>query len=323
MACNPPISPSYRPFLHDNRNADSELVRFKQNIDLVDYAQAVGGFRVDRRRSSAGSKRLVNDASEEVMIVSYIEGQGWMYFLTGSGDGGTIIDFEQRRAGGNLGEVRRRLRQVLPERSQGTAPGVLRHEQPPKGWVPFETVAITASDYLTKERGIPPGVLQDSRFSGAIRQEAERWRNIAFPHCDGGGVCGYELRNRGFKGFSRGGRRGLWLSRRRRSDRRLVITESAIDALSVAALRPEREATYVSLAGTPSPGQLALLGRLVRWFDGLPDVIVATDADQAGERAAIALKEYLRAYLEISPRIERLRPPDEPGDWNDALMGGR
>jgi hypothetical protein len=45
-------------------------------------------------------------------------------------------------------------------------------------------------------------------------------------------VCGYEIKNRDFTGFARGGSKGLWLSHTEPDDTRMVSCESAIDALS-------------------------------------------------------------------------------------------
>lgn len=64
--------------------------------------------------------------------------------------------------------------------------------------------------------------------------------NAVFPHFDLDGLCGYEIKNRGFTGFARGGAKGLWLSNAQDGDNRLIFAESAIDALSHAALFTSR-----------------------------------------------------------------------------------
>ena len=46
--------------------------------------------------------------------------------------------------------------------------------------------------------------------------------NTVFPHFDAAGLCGYEIKNRGFTGFAAGGKKGLWFSHARPDDRCLV-----------------------------------------------------------------------------------------------------
>ncbi len=111
--------------------------------------------------------------------------------------------------------------------------------------------------YLELERGIPAAVLGSPRFAGKIYMDARR--NAVFPHRDHDGVCGYEIKNRGFTGFSKGGEKGLWVSACRKTDTALVIAESAIDALSYAILHPNPAARYASIGGKMSPGQPALI----------------------------------------------------------------
>ena len=74
-------------------------------------------------------------------------------------------------------------------------------------------------------------------------------------------MCGYEIKNGGFTGFAAGGQKGLWFSHTQPADRRLVLTESAIDALSYAALFPDAEdqTRYASLGGKPSSRQRTLV----------------------------------------------------------------
>ena len=70
--------------------------------------------------------------------------------------------------------------------------------------------------------------------------------NAIFPHEDEHGLCGFEKRNRNFKGFADLGEKGLWTSNVFPEDRRLVIGESAIDCISHAALFPCAHARYAS-----------------------------------------------------------------------------
>src|SRR5450432_426054 len=91
--------------------------------------------------------------------------------------------------------------------------------------------------FLEYERAIPAALLQSDRIVGRIRIDIRG--NAVFPHFDREGLCGFELKNTGFTGFAAGGTKGLWFSHAGPDDRRLVLTESAIDALSHATLFPD------------------------------------------------------------------------------------
>jgi len=86
----------------------------------------------------------------------------------------------------------------------------------------------------------------------------------------------------------------------------LAVTEAPIDALSLA------------LAGLPT---IALIGTIappwLRRHVFSRRVLIATDADDAGEAAALTIGKELTAF---GAQVHRLRPPDECKDWNDALV---
>jgi hypothetical protein len=82
----------------------------------------------------------------------------------------------------------------------------------------------------------------------------------------------------------------------------LVLCESAIDAISCAALQPDR--LCLSTAGArPNPAWLPPLLAHHRLYCGF-------DADPTGDQMADAM-------IAIHPAIHRLRPPLH--DWNDVL----
>src|SRR6266849_10535825 len=107
--------------------------------------------------------------------------------------------------------------------------------------------------YLENERCIPAEVLELERFAGRIRMDARG--NAVFPHFDAEGLCGYEITNKGFTGFAAGGSKGLWFSQAKPEDNRLVFCESAIDALSHAALYPAQDTRYASIGDQVNPQQ--------------------------------------------------------------------
>ena len=105
-----------------------------------------------------------------------------------------------------------------------------------------------------------------------------------FPHVDADDeICGYELKNSGsFTGFSAGGRKGIWTSNSAPNDRRFVIAESGLDAISYAILFDEPDARYGSIGGKPTALQLEIVRCLLIKLPVNVEIVAAMDNDEAG-----------------------------------------
>ena len=161
-------------------------------------------------------------------------------------------------------------------------------------------------------RGLKPALFVTPRFKGCLRKDDRS--NALFPHYDRDGLCGFEVKNRGFTGFAPGGIKGLWLSQVFSSDRVLVLTESAIDALSFHVLHGGEESRYMSTGGEMNPQQPRLLrGAMEKMPEGSL-IVLGFDHDAAGEKLAEEV-----AALAPSGREVRRMLPDVGKDWNDAL----
>jgi Toprim domain-containing protein len=116
----------------------------------------------------------------------------------------------------------------------------------------------------------------------------------------------------------KGGERGMWLSKTSASDARLVVAESAIDALSFCALNDDGKSRYASLGGTPSSAQAALLQKEIYRMRPGSEICAASDADQGGEKVA----EFVRAACELALQdgVFVRRSPTPYKDFNDALV---
>lgn len=53
-------------------------------------------------------------------------------------------------------------------------------------------------------------MLLSPRLAGRMRTDS--LGNTVLRHFDAAGLCGYEIKNRGFAGFAAGGNKGLWFS---------------------------------------------------------------------------------------------------------------
>ena len=126
-------------------------------------------------------------------------------------------------------------------------------------------------------------------------------------------LCGFEKRNRNFKGFGDLGEKGLWTSNGFPEDRRLVIGESALDCISYEVLFPCGR--YASIAGGLNPKQPDLILQACEAMPAGSEVVSITHGDAEGERYAEVIRE--RAVAASLPfRVHRL---EGVKDWNDVL----
>jgi hypothetical protein len=302
---------------------DDELHRFKSDISLVHYAVDRYGYQRDRRESSVSSHVLRHATTNDKIVVRKDRDGHWTYFsVRDDRDHGTIVDFVQKRGGhGSLGSVREALRQWLgterPLADYVQAPARPPRDRPSPAEA-FAAAPVTGSCAYLQARGLRRETLGDSRFAGSFRQDARG--NVLFVHTgDAGEVTGYEVKNVGFTRFAPGGIKAAWQSLARPDDRALVITESAIDALSHHQLhKGTRGATrYLSTAGAPSSAQFELLGRVFSRMPPASTVVAAVDSDEAGHKLAGRIEALARRVPHLAFRRD---PPAGAKDWNDVLQ---
>ena len=142
-----------------------------------------------------------------------------------------------------------------------------------------------------------------------------------FAHRDGVGLLtGIEMRGPDYRNFSVGGSKTLFrLPGGPGPLPRVAVCESAIDALSLAAIENLRGDTlYAATAGGMGPATIAALHQLLQDLIADPAgvLIAATDADTAGRQCASRLEGMA---TEAGARFEAILPPDGLNDWNDGL----
>lgn len=301
-------------------NRDDELEQFKNQINLVEYAMAQG-YALDRKESSANSKVLRHAGTADKIIVGTgTDGHGIYCSVRDDADHGSIIDFVQRRQRLNLGQVRKALR---PWIGKGSQPVVIVARQPKPAPVVRDIIGVVKAfaratpcqhhPYL-EARGISPATLADPRFYGVVRMDPHG--AALFPHYDAAGLTGYEIKNTGFTGFAKGGAKAAWFSNGVNRARHLVIVETALDALSHAQLHPGEDSAYLSFAGQMSSVQEELVARIIRRVaERGAEIVIATDADETGDRYA----EFLAAQVPAGTVVRR-ELPEQGKDWNDQLQ---
>lgn len=292
--------------------AAAELERFKTEIELTAFL-AADGWTQDRR-ASCRSYGVMRRADDKVVVHRRANGhQVWIRPLSPD-RGGTIIDYCQDRWGETLGRIRERLRPHLgrvPEPSADWSPVMESAPDLARAAAGWEAAGAVSDPSYLLGRGLTQETL--NAYPNSLRQG--RGGQFLFRHLRGGEFCGYEYKSGGSGGFSAGGSKGLALFYKGSAPfRRVVVVETAIDALSLAQLDGCPDDTcYISTAGNPSEAQLRQLGRIraIQRAAGA-EIVLAHDADEGGEQQAALISARLDGPL------SRLRP--EGGkDWNEAL----
>ena len=297
-----------------------ELESFKRQINLTEFA-ASRGFALDRRESSRNSAVMRHPDGQKIVIARNQSNMNWIFFtILDDETNGTIVDFIQHREGGTLGQVRKILRGWLgSSRPDVQLPLFVQNLEP----VSRDRIGVIAAweraeeclalPYLSS-RGLGPEILSLPIFAGCVR--VDRRNNAIFPHYDKFGLCGFEIKNYNFTGFAAGGVKGLWFSQAKSTDKELVLTESAIDAMSFHALHNGRNSRYMSTGGALNPQQPGLIRSAMEKLPAGAVVLLACDNDQGGEKIAAEIK----AVAPASREIRRVLPDKISGkDWNDLL----
>ena len=300
---------------------DPELEAFKCEIRLHEYAASLG-YAVDPRESSR-RETILRAGTDKISVRRDADGHYVYYSFRDERDNGTIIDFVQSRQAKTMGEVRKTLRPWLGKSfQQPKLPEFAHLDKAPR----FDRAAVEGEyasmkdlawhSYLEKDRALPRIVLTGPRFAGRIRVDSRA--NAVFPHFDAGGLCGFEKRNRTFKGFANLGQKGLWLSNVLPGDQSLVVGESAIDCISHHVLFPAPERRYASFAGGLNPEQPDLILQQLKSLSAHGELICITHDDEPGNRYANVLEETASkaGWTFVLDR------PIGVKDWNDALCQG-
>lgn len=300
------------------RNDREELDRFKAEIDLVAFAQSCG-YVVDHKESSPRGNPtnwILRRPTDDSKLLVRRGDQAWVFVDLRGNDRGTIIDFLRRERRLSLGEIRKELRHYTGARLPAPTAAPVTPAAPALDRRGIGETFLRAhkgeSAYL-RYRGLSDRTLQDPRFAGTWRQDARG--TILFPHLDEEGITGFELKNHGFTGFTPGGRKALWRSCQHPKDQRLVIAESAIDALSYHEAHGDQLTRYVSVAGHIGRDQKPLLRRAIDDMGRGSRIVMAVDRDAGGDRL-----EHLIRELGGGADLTRHSPPAGQGkDWNDFI----
>jgi len=185
--------------------------------------------------------------------------------------------------------------------------------QPP---VVDESKWLAVHQYLVEKRQLPVALVDGLHAQGKVYADAKQ--NAVFLRQDiEGNFTGASLRgtynDSSFKGLSTGSHcEGGWFSfvQGEGQLQRIVIAESAIDALSAAALSKQPgKAMFVS---TDGPGSVPTAWLRQQQQQGV-EIVAAHDSDRPGEDMAWRLATELGLVTRATPTVGK--------DWNEQLKG--
>jgi len=282
--------------------------RIKREIDLEQLTIEVFGYQVVKAKSSVRQRVLAHPASGDILIITKTsEGEpDWYFNPQVSSDKGTVIDLILFRTGHDwkaVKEIVENRRFSVPnfpsERKQKPANLSQQTFQP-------HFLPLTDTEFLTS-RGIHAQTIQAPVFKDRIfNWKARGYVNTAFPIYRGKTIVGAVIRNKTFKGYAPGSKKneGCWFSSLENLNGRpkqIIITESALDALSFYQLTPSQNSIYLSTGGTLSQQQFNWLQLMIESMR--PSLIVcANDRDKAGQMFNVQL------LLNLDPAIRSLSP---------------
>ncbi|GAA4506509.1 hypothetical protein GCM10023172_35770 [Hymenobacter ginsengisoli] len=334
-------------------NDPQELDRFKQSIDLVDYATQRHGYDVKKAGPRGQWHQLEKDG--EMLIVSR-KGDHQVYLNPGDDrDSGSIIDFVKTRENQTLGQVRQTLRQYLGEPEQGwqaatspLLPAPAAYAPKPSEPAEVETeaerrarlvaavmgthAALTDRSYL-HHRHLSDETIDSPAFQGRVfTSQQGNFRNTAFPLYNEHGIATVEQRNDDYKHLLQLPKTGVWVSHPTEGKdtpvQRLVVSESPVDAMSYHQLHHrgaegQPNTLYVATSGTVTERQVELIQKLIDKQEP-KEVVLANDNDAAGRRFNINYLNELQAPRRAREVADGQVAYDEaprPVEWHATAAG--
>ena len=297
---------------------DSELAAILR-LDLREVL-AKDGYVVIEQESTKDLKTSVKmSGPRDSLILKLRSDDVWVYFnVNDNADHGTIIEYMKRRRGFTVGHVRKHFRphggRLLPQLPRGgsrpvaAAPRDL--SQVAARWVAARSV--WGLPHYLEGRGLSAATV--AAYASALRMD--RRGNILFGHTnDAGQIVGYEIKGPSAPQlFAKGGIR--LLCRLGPLDggepAKIALTESGVDALSLAQLVGRRDALFLSTGGALSVHTLNTIKATVARFPAA-EILLAFDNDDGGQAFAAQVEKALGERS----GVRRLLPKAK--DWNDDL----
>lgn len=292
-----------------------EIKRIKEEIAITDYAQRMG-FTLVRKGKYYSLKEhdsVIIDTSKNCFWRNSVPGKG-----KAIGQGGSIIDFVMEFEGKNVGEtISLLLKEISHSKVRSVEQTYFFTKQKEKMQLPERGKNMhKVFAYLIQTRKIAGNIVQEMVERKQLYQD--KFGNCVFVSYDENGVPNFATK-RGtntYKPFY-GDVAGCDYDKCFYIDnqaKKLYVTESVIDALSIMTLLPLYE-TYNYLALTGSGKWNAIFYYLSNPI--LEEVWIGTDNDKAGRKAGTFIEENVkRTRPDIKVEFDY---PSQGKDWNEFL----
>ena len=279
---------------------------FRADISIIEMASSIG-YVPDRRKGKKWPV-LENGNDERIIIVNPKSSSNQGYFNPDDdNDKGTLIDFIKNRLGkefpndSSLSEAMN-INKTLYAFNKEDLPELTASYPKNKPDKPFTVEGLTAElikpDYLFF-RHINVDTLLSKEFTGRVLNIRNgNFINIAFPFYGiDEKIIGLEKRNHSYDMFVDGSDRtkSIWHSNIPEKLEEIFIAESAIDAISYHQMKQPQNAVYISVGGSLSSGQIALIRALKDKSTRAKNVqfVSITDNDKAGRLYDQKLTDWL------------------------------
>jgi hypothetical protein len=289
--------------------------------NLAQFAQDFYGF-TEKKNSTAKNPCLANGS--DTIVVKRQQDGNYTFWSPTSKHKGSIIDLAMWQENVSMTQACKIAYGKISGNAQNAdtakspAP---QHLEPVKEFdrAKLEQLIPVKSLQYLENRGIDN--LDHGRFQGTVF--TDKHHNAVFPHKNARDeIVGYAMKNTEFNGFSPGGSKSVWKSKQFDKDNLLVITESAIDALSYAKMLNKHDpkqffnTRFISTEGAFSPEVKDLIAAEIALMPKNAKVIGAFDNDDQGWKYASELKDMCST---LNRQCRTDIPRVKGYDWNNVL----
>ena len=290
----------------EDRSTDPDQVM--KEVALVHYAEFCG-YRVNHTESPEDFVVMEKD-DDKILLARDEQGRDLYFSLIHSEDRGSFSDFVRKKKTLSIGEVRKRMRERKEKEDQTSTsplPSVSR-EWIEKTVEAFRLLRPYSGSVLESRWGLFPETVE--RFRGQIREDDKG--SICFLHRNYKGVTGWEVLGEAQTRFFEWGTQSFFLGKTGKTITRVVITQTALEAMSYFQVRGKEGDCYLSLGGTISRKQLDSLRKVGQRFR---PVVMATGGDERGMRLAEEIEREVPGLLQELPSSGRT--------WNEEIQEER
>ena len=290
-----------RKIIEDRSTDPNQIMK---EVALVHYAEFCG-YQINRIESSEDFVVMQKD-DDKILVARDDQGRDLYFSLVHSAERGSFPDFVRKKKALTLGEVRKQMREKkrLPSSSPPRLPSLSRE------WIDetvtaFRSLRPYSGSVLESRYGLRSETIK--KFQDQIREDDRG--NVCFFHRNNKGATGWEILEETQARFSEWGTHSFFVGKTGKRISRVVITESALEAMSYCQIRGKEGDCYLSLGGTISRRQLESLLAISQKF---PSVVVASGDDARGR----ALSETI-----AGPSSHLRRETPQGGlTWNEEIQ---